>query len=125
MTLDEKMLTFLGAMTNGLRWWTNAAAQNAVAPYGVVTQFGNPPLQTQDQQQQTRQWRYEFQVIDPQFLRARLTLNMLSAALLEYSDSPAPGIQRFISLGADATYLKEQRLHCLYGSFDIIENIPG
>jgi hypothetical protein len=107
-----------------LKWYANAAAQGAPRPYGVYNRYANPTIQTQDQQQVTRQWRYEITIVDDQYLRGARSMALLSEVLVAYSNSPAPGIMRFVSLGGSSRFDETQRYHLFMASFDIIENLP-
>lgn len=130
MTFDEKLFALLTGGSPpivpvlGANWWANNAAEGTALPYGIYQLVSSPQILTHDRQTSTHQWRYQFQIIDDEYLRGRQSMRLLTAFLSAYTDAPAPGIMRFIELTERSGYLEIERGHCQYADFDVMENIP-
>lgn len=105
-------------------WYAGAAPANIKRPYGVIRYYGSPQLTTQDRQQASRQWRFELTITDDQYLRGKQQMDLVVSFLALYTDSPAPGIQRFLPLTQSSEFAESQRFHQHHASFDVFENIP-
>lgn len=129
MTIEAKLGAILVAdaavfAIAGDRVSAETAPQRTEQPYIVLKLLGGPPIHLHDGNPvPTRRWVYQLAAIAPSLAVAAELARVAEIALVHFTDSPAPGVQRILQTAHGAIFLEAERNHQRTVDLDIIENL--